>query len=85
MWGNLEEVASGARCMAPSEKSAAGKGPSLDELAAGKRPSAIRVFFAFLSSNKKWWLLPPLVVLLVLGILLSLSSTVVAPFIYTLF
>ena len=71
--------------MGQSEKSVANRGPSLDELAARKRPSAIGGFFAFLSSNKKWWLLPPLVVLLLLGILLSLSSTVVAPFIYTLF
>jgi hypothetical protein len=39
----------------------------------------------FLKSNKKWWLAPILVVLLSLGLLLLLSGTAAAPFIYTLF
>jgi len=39
----------------------------------------------FLLQNKKWWLIPILVSLLVLGALMLLSSTAVAPFIYTLF
>jgi hypothetical protein len=39
----------------------------------------------FLAQNKKWWLLPILVVLLLLGVLVLLGGTGVAPFIYTLF
>ena len=39
----------------------------------------------FLKSNKKWWLVPIIVVFLILGLLLLLSSTGIAPFIYTLF
>jgi hypothetical protein len=39
----------------------------------------------FLRQNKKWWLLPVLLILLPLGVLLILSGTAVAPFIYTLF
>lgn len=39
----------------------------------------------FLRTNKKWWLLPMLGVLLVLGLLIFLANTAVAPFIYTLF
>lgn len=39
----------------------------------------------FLKTNKKWWLIPILVVFLVAGLLVLLSSTGLAPFIYTLF
>lgn len=38
-----------------------------------------------LRHNKKWWLLPVLVVTLLLGLLVFLSGTAAAPFIYTLF
>lgn len=41
--------------------------------------------WGFLKTNKKWWLLPVLVVFLALGLLVLLSSTGIAPFIYTLF
>lgn len=47
--------------------------------------SILGELFDFLKSNKKWWLAPILVVLLSLGVLLLLSSTAAAPFIYTLF
>ncbi len=42
-------------------------------------------FLAFLKQNKKWWLLPIVLVMLLLGVLIFLSSTAAAPFIYTLF
>src|SRR5215216_5604626 len=42
-------------------------------------------FWHFLSHSKKWWLLPIVVILLVFGVLVFLSSTAAAPFIYTLF
>ncbi|MEW4568959.1 DUF5989 family protein [Tautonia sp. JC769] len=42
-------------------------------------------FLAFLRYNKKWWLLPILVVLAVIGLLVALSGSAAAPFIYTLF
>jgi hypothetical protein len=35
--------------------------------------------------NKKWWLLPILFVLLLSGLIVALSGTVFAPFIYPLF
>ncbi len=53
--------------------------------ATGKRPGLIAEFIEFLGQNKKWWLLPILVVILLLGTLVLLSGTAVAPFIYTLF
>ncbi len=41
--------------------------------------------WGFLRQNKKWWLLPILIVLLLFGVLILLSGTGLAPFIYTLF
>jgi drug/metabolite transporter superfamily protein YnfA len=41
--------------------------------------------WGFLRDNKKWWLLPILIILLLFGVLVFLSGTGVAPFIYTLF
>ena len=42
-------------------------------------------FWYFLAHNKKWWLLPILILLLGLALLVGLSGTAAAPFIYTLF
>jgi hypothetical protein len=39
----------------------------------------------FLKESKKWWLIPLVLVMLLLALLIFLSSTGVAPFIYTLF
>ena len=41
--------------------------------------------WTFMKENKKWWLLPLIVALLIFAALIFLSSTGVAPFIYTLF
>jgi hypothetical protein len=41
--------------------------------------------WGFLKTNKKWWLIPILILFLILGLLLLLSGTGLAPFIYTLF
>lgn len=41
--------------------------------------------WGFLAQNKKWWLLPILIMLLLFGLLIMLSGTGIAPFIYTLF
>jgi len=42
-------------------------------------------FWHFLKTSKKWWLLPIVVVLLLFGVLMVLSGSAAAPFIYTLF
>jgi len=39
----------------------------------------------FLRTNKKWWLAPILIVMLLMGVLILLSGSAAAPFIYTLF
>ena len=41
--------------------------------------------WGFMKVNKKWWLLPILLTLSLFALLLMLSGTGVAPFIYTLF
>lgn len=41
--------------------------------------------WSFMSQNKKWWLAPIILVILGLGVLVMLSGTAAAPFIYTLF
>jgi hypothetical protein len=56
-----------------------------ERAAAQKGDSFVAEFLSFLSHNKKWWLLPILLVMLFLGVLISLSGTAAAPFIYTLF
>ena len=53
--------------------------------AAQKRDSFLREFSQFLMTNKKWWMIPILVVLLLVGVLLIVGGSGVAPFIYTLF
>ncbi|MGC8988912.1 MAG: DUF5989 family protein [Verrucomicrobiia bacterium] len=45
----------------------------------------LKDLWGYLRENKKWWLLPIIVMLLVFGLLVFLSGTVLAPFIYTLF
>jgi hypothetical protein len=47
--------------------------------------SLLGEFLEFLGENKKWWLLPIVVVLILIGFLVALSGTAVAPFIYPLF
>jgi hypothetical protein len=49
------------------------------------RSGFLSEFWFFLRENKKWWLAPLLVVLFGLGLLMALSTTAAAPFIYTLF
>jgi hypothetical protein len=49
------------------------------------QPSLLSEFLEFLAHNKKWWMLPILFVLLLLGVLIFLSNTAAAPFIYNLF
>jgi hypothetical protein len=41
---------------------------------------------SFFARNKRWWMLPMIFVVLLLGVVLILAqSSVIAPFIYTLF
>ena len=50
-----------------------------------QRTGIVTEFWQFLSHTKKWWLLPIVTILLLFGVLVFLSGTAAAPFIYTLF
>ncbi len=75
-----------------SGKSVANSSPAVDRLAREdlerrmntRQPTLVEEFWQFLRFNKKWWLLPILVALLLLGTLVVLSGTALAPFIYPL-
>jgi fluoride ion exporter CrcB/FEX len=47
--------------------------------------SFVEELWALLRKQRKYWLIPIVVVLLFFGLLVVLSGTAVAPFIYTLF
>jgi hypothetical protein len=55
---------------------------SAAEARGGGLLSELVLFFRY---NRKWWMAPVVLILLGLGALLILSSSAVAPFIYTLF
>lgn len=50
-----------------------------------RKTGMVSEFLYFLKTSKKWWLLPIVIVLVVFGVLVFLSGTAAAPFIYTLF
>jgi Family of unknown function (DUF5989) len=50
-----------------------------------KESSFVGELWALVSTTKKYWLIPIIVVLVALGLLVFLSGTAAAPFIYTLF
>jgi len=50
-----------------------------------KQLSLVEEFVSFIWENKAWWMIPILLVFGLIGILVLLSSTGAAPFIYTLF
>lgn len=54
-------------------------------IAQRKRPGLLADFWYLLRTNRKWWLLPVLFILLGFGLIIFLSGTAAAPFIYTLF
>jgi len=49
------------------------------------RTGLLADFIYLLKNNQKWWMLPLILVLIAFGIFMVLSSTGVAPFIYTVF
>lgn len=69
----------------PSDATSSAQESSFQELAEQGSPGFVREFWDFLRHNKKWWLTPIVLVLLLLGVLVLLSGTAAAPFIYTLF
>ena len=58
---------------------------SADGIEDEPRPSIAREFVWFIQDNKKWWMIPLFGMFGLLGSLLALSKTAIAPFIYSLF
>ena len=50
-----------------------------------RRRSLISELYAFVRENKAYWIAPIIILLLLVGVLILLSSSKAAPFIYTLF
>lgn len=48
-------------------------------------PGLLSELWEFMATNRKWWLMPIIAMLLIVGGLILMSGTAVAPFIYTLF
>jgi hypothetical protein len=51
----------------------------------GHQRSLLGELWALVSTKKKYWMLPIIFTLLLFGVLVFLSGTAAAPFIYTLF
>src|SRR5262249_31102254 len=58
---------------------------AFEEASRGSRRSLASEFLLLLWHNKKWWMLPILLVLALLTVLVILSGSGAAPFIYTIF
>jgi hypothetical protein len=58
---------------------------SFAQAAEEEQPGLVREFVEFLLESKAWWLTPIIIVLLLVGLLVVLSGSVVAPFIYPIF
>jgi hypothetical protein len=71
--------------MGEIEKVLPSEAAEFERAAKERQPGLVVQLVAFLLENKKWWLAPILVVLALVGVLVLLGGTGVAPFIYTLF
>jgi hypothetical protein len=49
------------------------------------RSTLLRGFFELLQDNKKWWMLPIVTIMLLFAVLMVLSNSAAASFIYSLF
>jgi hypothetical protein len=55
------------------------------EMKPARERGVLAEFFGLLMENKKYWMLPIILLLLAFGVLVILSGSSAAPFIYTLF
>lgn len=70
----------------PNEKPQTSSAANVFQQAAEEQqPGLIAEFIDFLKESKAWWLTPIVIVLALVGVLVLLSSSVVAPFIYPIF
>lgn len=60
-------------------------GKEFEKASNEKQANLVSEFVGFLKETRKFWLIPLIIVMLVLGSLLILTNSALAPFIYTLF
>jgi peptidoglycan/LPS O-acetylase OafA/YrhL len=56
-----------------------------EQIARRRESSFLEELWTLLHEKKKYWLMPIVIVLLLFGLLVFLSGTAAAPFIYTIF
>lgn len=71
--------------MSNDDPQAAGQKSDFARQAEQAPPGLIAEFWDFLIHNKKWWLIPIILVLLLLGLIVVLAGSPLAPFIYPVF
>ncbi len=69
----------------PRDEASSDAGDHFARIAGERSPGFAREFWDFLRQNRKWWLTPILVILALLIVLVLLSQTPLAPFIYPFF
>jgi hypothetical protein len=69
----------------PAEQQQRPSAAEFERQARQRQPGVAAELFYFLLHNKKWWLTPILLALLLLGVLVMLGGTPLAPWIYTIF
>jgi Family of unknown function (DUF5989) len=79
-----EDIPNGTKPMPEEQIDRQNESGEFSKFAAEQDPGLIAEFWDFLVHNKKWWLTPIILVLLLIGVLVVLSGTAAAPFIYTL-
>jgi hypothetical protein len=62
-----------------------GQGSFKKAIQGRSKPGVASDVWHYLRANNKWWLLPIIVICLTMGLVMLLSGTAVAPFIYTIF
>lgn len=68
-----------------TQQQQADRSSEFQHLAAESEMGIVREFVEFLRTNKKWWLTPIVIVMLLVGLLVALTGSGLAPFIYTMF
>ena len=69
----------------PRREDSSERPSKFEEAGKEQQLSIVREFLLFIKENKAWWMVPIVIVLGLFGLLVVLSSSGAAPFIYTLF
>lgn len=78
-----ESTESGGSKVGKSKSKTVDDEKSFEELSEESNVGIVREFVDFLKYNKKWWLTPIVAVLLLVGVLIVLTTSGAAPFLYT--